>query len=75
MTNPVIMQMLSKVENQNRARVRAHIQQINQAEKTRSKTPSLVSVIILRISKFAQRFSTINAAIRAKRFSPLGHKK
>ena len=67
MTNPVIFEILSKTENQNRARQLVQIQRINQAAKTRTKRPHILSILKLRLSNYVSRFSMLQLVKNRKK--------
>lgn len=62
MLNPVIFEVLSKVENQQRARQLAHIQQLNLAEKSREKKPSKIRFFKAQMANLAKRISIVGVA-------------
>ena len=74
MTNPVIIGMLSKVENQQRERQVAHIQQLNLAEKSRGKTPSKVKAFKAQIAKTAKRLFVSKSASKSPNLSRPGER-
>ena len=57
MTNPVVVQMLSKAANQERARQVAEIQLMNQAEKVRSNNAGILRSLVSALSGLIGRLS------------------
>ena len=80
MHNPVIFEMLSKVENQQRARQVTHIQQLNQAEKARINQsnrvapPSRIKGILRSIARFAKHRLVGRKSSKAAKLSRPGER-
>ena len=74
MTNPAIVGMLSKVENQQRERQVAHIQQLNLADKSREKPPGKARVFKAQIAKIAKRLFISKSASKSPNLSRPGER-
>ncbi len=65
MTNPALIGLLSKVENQQRERQVAHIQQLSLADKGRENTNGKLTVFKSKIVRFAKRIFVSKSAAKS----------